>query len=323
MTDGPITQDALEGFTTEQRNPRSMDIDQAGTREILAIINAEDRTVPAAVERALDSIAALVDDVVAAFRAGGRLFYVGAGTSGRLGVLDASECPPTYGVPPEMVQGIIAGGNRALTRSIEGAEDDAGRGERDLRDAGFSARDVLVGITASGQAPYVLGALAWARGQGAVVAAVSCNKDSRTFPYARHAIFLDVGPEVVTGSTRMKAGTAQKLVLNMITTASMIRLGKVYHNLMVDLTPVNRKLVERSKLLIRQATSCSRDEAERAFEASGRRPKTAILMVLLGVEPREAEALEREGEGSIAAALRIHRERQASQSGAGRKGDSP
>ncbi len=214
-----------------------------------------------------------------------------------------------------MVQGIIAGGSKALTRSIEGAEDDPDRGESDLREAGFTARDVLVGITASGQAPYVLGALSWARDQGAVVAAISCNKDSRTFPFARHAIFLDVGPEVVTGSTRMKAGTAQKLVLNMITTASMIRLGKVYRNLMVDLTPVNRKLVERSKLLIRQATSCSREEAARAFEASGRRPKTAIIMILLGVGPQEAETLEKEGDGSITTALRIHQRRRPGEGG--------
>jgi len=308
MIDVTINQDMLEAFTTERRNERSMNIDQVGTREILRIINEEDKTVPFAVERQLDHIAALVDDIVASFRKGGKLVYIGAGTSGRLGVLDASECPPTYGTPPSMVQGLIAGGSEALVRSIEGAEDDHTGGVRDLEAIGFRADDVLVGITASGQAPYVLGAMAWARDLGAVVAAISCNEGSKTFQYAKHCIHLDVGPEVVTGSTRMKAGTAQKLVLNMLTTAGMIRYGKVYHNLMVDLTPVNRKLVERSKRLVRQATGCSKEEAERAFAESGRRPKIAILMVLLGVDRPEAERLVKKGEGPIAAAIRVYNE---------------
>jgi len=311
MIDTTITQDMLDGFSTESRNERSMDIDTKSSIEILRIINAEDKTVPYAVEKAIGDIAALVDDVVVAFRGGGRLVYVGAGTSGRLGVLDASECPPTYGVPPTMVQGIIAGGPDALVRSIEGAEDDHEAGARALESIGFGPGDVLVGITASGQAPFVLGAMAAARDKGAVVAAISCNRGSKTFEYAKHAIFLDVGPEVVTGSTRMKAGTAQKLVLNMITTASMIRYGKVYRNLMVDLTPVNRKLVERSKRLVRQATGCSKEEAERAFEDSGRRPKIAIIMVLLKVGRAEAERLEREGGGTIAAAIRAYGEGKA------------
>lgn len=309
MIDTTMNQDLLESFTTEGRNERSMDIDTKSTIDILRIINAEDKTVPHAVEKAIDQVAGLVDDVVAAFRKGGRLIYIGAGTSGRLGVLDASECPPTYGVPPSMVQGLISGGTEALHSSIEGAEDDPEGGVRDLERIGFGPGDVLVGITASGQAPYVLGAMARAREIGAVVAAISCNHGSKTFKYAKHAIFLDVGPEVVTGSTRMKAGTAQKLVLNMITTASMIRIGKVFHNLMVDLKPVNRKLVERSKRLIRQATGCTREEAESAFEASGRRPKIAIIMVLLKVDRSEAERLERQGGGLIAGALRVFGER--------------
>jgi N-acetylmuramic acid 6-phosphate etherase len=208
-----------------------------------------------------------------------------------------------------MVQGLISGGTEALHSSIEGAEDDPEGGVRDLERIGFGPDDVLVGITASGQAPYVLGAMARAREMGAVVAAISCNHGSKTFKYAKHVIFLDVGPEVVTGSTRMKAGTAQKLVLNMITTASMIRIGKVFHNLMVDLRPVNRKLVERSKRLIRQATGCTREEAESAFEASGRRPKIAIIMVLLKVDRVEAERLEKEGGGLIAGVLRVFGER--------------
>jgi len=305
MGESPIPQDPLEGYTTESRNELSMDIDSKNTLEILRIINAEDKNVPFAVERALDRIAALIDDVVASFKKGGRLFYIGAGTSGRLGILDASECPPTFGVPPTMVQGLIAGGAEALVRSIEGAEDDGEAGVRELERAGFGDRDVLVGITASGQAPYVLGAMAKARNVGAVVAAISCNPGSRTFDYAKHAIFLDVGPEVVTGSTRMKAGTAQKLTLNMITTAAMIRIGKVYGNLMVDLTPVNRKLVERSKRLIRQATACSQAEAANAYERSGHRPKIAIIMVLLGIDRAEAERYDREGGGPISSALKV------------------
>jgi N-acetylmuramic acid 6-phosphate etherase len=322
MVDTTINQDILESFTTESRNERSMDIDTKSGIEILELINAEDKTVPFAVEKALPQIALLVDDVVAAFRRGGRLVYIGAGTSGRLGVLDASECPPTYGVPPTMVQGLIAGGLDALVRSIEGAEDDQDGGIRDLERISFGADDVLVGITASGQAPYVLGAMAKARELGAAVAAISCNRGSRTFEYAKHAIFLDVGPEVVTGSTRMKAGTAQKLVLNMITTASMIRCGKVYHNLMVDLAPVNKKLVERSKRLIRQATGCSSEEAERAFEDSGRKPKIAIIMVLLKVGRQEAERLEEAGGGPIAAAIKAFGDR-ADASPTGNRTSSP
>lgn len=313
MIDTTITQDMLESFTTERRNEHSMDIDLKSSIDILRIINAEDKTVAFAVEKAIDHIAGLVDDVVAAFRKGGRLVYIGAGTSGRLGVLDASECPPTYGVPPSMVQGLIAGGSDALVRSIEGAEDDPEDGVRELERIGFGPDDVLVGITASGQAAYVLGAMAKAREMGAVVAAISCNHGSKTFKYAKHAIFLDVGPEVVTGSTRMKAGTAQKLVLNMITTASMIRLGKVFHNLMVDLRPVNRKLVERSKRLIRQATGCTKEKAEIAFETSGQRPKIAIIMVLLNVDRTEAEQLEKEGGGPVAGAITIHALKQKGQ----------
>jgi N-acetylmuramic acid 6-phosphate etherase len=283
-----------------------MNIDALETAEILSIINEEDKNVPPAVEKVLPVIAALVDDVVIAFKKGARLIYIGAGTSGRLGVLDASECPPTYGVPPTMVVGLIAGGDIALRRSVEGAEDDAAAGEKALKDVGFTRDDVVVGITASGSAPYVLGALAYAGSIGAKVGAVSCNRDSRTFELADHRILLEVGPEVITGSTRMKAGTAQKLVLNMITTASMVRIGKVYRNLMVDLSPVNRKLVERSKRLVRQATGCSREVAEAAFLSSGKKPKIAIVMVLLGIGREEAENLVANGDGRIADALRLY-----------------
>lgn len=296
--------DDLSRLTTEQRNPASLGIDTKSTEEILAIICDEDKKVPVAIERCLPQIGAFIDDVVAAFKKGGRLFYIGAGTSGRLGVLDASECPPTYGVSPDMVQGLIAGGQEALTRSIEWAEDDPEMGKAALVERNFSKNDVLLGITASGQAPFVIGAMDWARECGAVVGALSCNKGSLTFEHAKHTLYIDVGPEIVTGSTRMKSGTAQKLVLNMITTTSMIRIGKVYNNLMVDLMPVNNKLIQRSKRLISMATGCDEEAAEAAFEASGRRPKTAIVMVLLEVDRAAAEALLDKAEGRIGFALR-------------------
>jgi N-acetylmuramic acid 6-phosphate etherase len=283
-----------------------MNIDASPVEEILKLINEEDRTVPLAVEKALPAIASLVEDTVSAFARSGRLVYVGAGTSGRLGVLDASECPPTFGVDPSMVVGIIAGGDAALRRSVEGAEDDAQAGRAALEQIGFASRDVLVGITASGSAPFVLGAMRYARGLGAKVGAISCNKGSKTFELADHKVLIDVGPEVITGSTRLKAGTAQKLVLNMLTTASMVRFGKVYGNLMVDLTPVNKKLVDRSKRLIRQATGCTADRAEKAFAESGGKPKLAIVMVLLGVQKDRAKALIEMGGGRIADAVRLH-----------------
>jgi N-acetylmuramic acid 6-phosphate etherase len=293
--------DIFEEYTTEQRNEVSFDIDSKTALEIVTIINNEDKKVPYAVEKILPEIAALVDDIVAAFRKGGRLIYIGAGTSGRLGVLDASECPPTYGVDPDMVQGLIAGGREALTKSIESAEDRAGEGAADLRRIGFGQDDVLVGITASGQAPYVLGALEYARSLGAKTAAISCNAGSKTFDLAGRRLFVDVGPEVVTGSTRMKSGTAQKLILNMLSTASMIRIGKVYKNLMVDLRPVNQKLILRSIRLIREVTGCSRERAEEAFAGSGKNPKTAIVMVLLETDKERAETLLREAGGHISA----------------------
>jgi len=294
-----LSTEALGRFTTEQRNEASRDIDLKSALEIVTIINNEDKKVPFAVEKILPEIAALVDDIVAAFRGGGRLIYIGAGTSGRLGVLDASECPPTFGVDPGMVMGLIAGGREALTSSIEAAEDRAGEGVKELKALGFSEKDVLVGITASGQAPYVLGALDYARGLGAVTAAISSNADSKTFDYAQHRLHVDVGPEAVTGSTRMKSGTAQKLVLNMLSTAAMIRLGKVYRNLMVDLKPVNHKLILRSIRLIREVTGCTEEEARSALEASNRRPKVAIVMVLLGVDAEKAALLLEEEDGHI------------------------
>ncbi|MDT4761634.1 N-acetylmuramic acid 6-phosphate etherase [Sphaerochaeta sp. PS] len=289
--------------TTEQRNPASYRIDTKSTLEIVTIINQEDHKVPRAVGERLVEIAALVDDVVASFRKGGSLYYIGAGTSGRLGVLDASECPPTFGVPPTMVQGLIAGGLPALTNAIESAEDDPEAGVTELQRRGFTQDDVLVGITASGQAPYVIGAMAWAQGIGAKVGAISCNEHSQVFDHADHKIYLAVDAEIITGSTRMKSGTAQKLVLNMITTAAMIRIGKVYNNLMVDLLPLNAKLVDRAKRLISEVTGCDRIEAERLYVASKGNVRVAILSFMLNLSTHDAEKLLKDSEGSLNRAL--------------------
>ncbi len=290
---------------TEQRNPLSYRIDSKSTLEILDIINTEDKRVPIAVEAAIPRIATIVDDVVASFNKGGRLFYIGAGTSGRLGVLDASECPPTYGVDPSMVQGIIAGGHKALTNSVEWAEDDGDAGIETLKGYDFSSIDVLIGITASGGAPFVVEAMRYAKGLGAKVGAISCNKETAVFDLIdeNHRIFIPVGPEIITGSTRMKAGTAQKLVLNMITTTAMIRIGKVFNNLMVDLRPVNAKLILRARRLITEVTGCSEDQAIELFESSGHNTKVAITMGLLSVDKQEATQLLQLNEGSISRVL--------------------
>lgn len=294
----------LSSLTTEQPNPASIGIDTKSTLEILRIINREDSKVPAAVAAALDDIGAVVDRVADSFKRGGRLIYVGAGTSGRLGILDAAECPPTYGTDPELVQGIIAGGPKALLRSVEWIEDQEDEGRRAIDEKKVDQKDVVIGITASGQAPFVIGAMKQARHLGATVAAISCNENSKTFAHADRRIYVNVGPEIVTGSTRMKSGTAQKLVLNMITTAAMIRIGKVYNNLMVDMMPVNSKLVKRSKNIIRAATGCDEATAASAFEASGNRPKVAIVMVLLGLDADAAESLLDSNDGRIGLAVK-------------------
>jgi len=300
-----VPDESIDTYTTEQPNLLSENIDSMDALGIVRVMNQEDRKVALAVGNVLPEIASLIEDIVASFKRGGRLIYIGAGTSGRLGVLDASECPPTFGTPPEMVQGLIAGGKEALTRSIENAEDREEDGVRDLQGIGFCEKDVLVGITASGQAPYVLAALSYAQNLGSVTGAISCNRNSKTFQVAKHRIYLDVGPEIIAGSTRLKAGTAQKMVLNMLTTASMILLGKVYKNLMIDLTPVNRKLVERSYRLIQRVTGCSRETAQAAFEASGKRPKTAIVMVATGVDRVEAELLLQRSEQNVRKAIAL------------------
>ncbi len=264
----------LEDLLTEQPNPASAHIDALSTEEMLRVINAEDRKVAEAVERVIPAIARAVDAIAAAFRAGGRLFYIGAGTSGRLGVLDASECPPTFGVSPELVQGIIAGGEAALSRATETTEDDPAIGARDLVARGFTAKDVLAGLAASGRTPYVLGAVAEAKRMGAVTIGVSCTPDSELARAVEIAITPLVVPEVIAGSTRMKAGTAQKLVLNMLSTGAFVRTGYVYGNLMVNVQPKNSKLRDRAKRIIAQAAGVSYERAgELLNESDGKVPE--------------------------------------------------
>ncbi|WFC28712.1 N-acetylmuramic acid 6-phosphate etherase [Proteus mirabilis] len=293
----------LSNLVTESRNHHSEHIDTLSTLEMLKVINNEDKKVPFAVEATLPHIARLVDKVVTAFSQGGRLIYCGAGTSGRLGILDASECPPTYGTPHDMVIGLIAGGHKAILQAVENAEDNVQLGAEDLRQLNFNAKDVLVGIAASGRTPYVIGALEYARSLGAVTGAVSCNPDSPIARRADIAITPIVGPEVVTGSSRMKAGTAQKLVLNMITTGAMIKMGKVFGNLMVDVEATNAKLIERQIRIVMQATECERATAEHALSQCQRHCKTAILMILAGVDAQQATQLLAQNKGFIRQAL--------------------
>ena len=289
---------------TERRNPRSATIDTASAVEIVDLIGAEDAGVPAAVSKARVEIARVIDLVETAFRGGGRLIYVGAGTSGRLGVLDAAECPPTFGTPPEMVVGLIAGGHPALLRSIEGAEDDTAAAERELKAMGVSGRDVVVGIAASGTTPYVGAALEVARGLGARTVFLSCSEPP---PKLRDrcdvCITVLVGPEIVTGSTRMKAGTATKLVLNTITTGAMIRIGKTYGNLMVDLRAWNDKLVDRSQRIVMEAAGVDRVAARNAIREAEGSVKTAIVMARRGVRKAEAERLLAENAGRLRAVV--------------------
>lgn len=278
----------LERLVSEGRNPNTYDIDLLPTEQILEKINVEDRGVPAAVAAVIPEIALAVERIVSAFRKGARLIYMGAGTSGRLGVLDASECPPTFGVPEGMVVGLIAGGRDALVRAAEGAEDEQQAGVKALQEIGLTADDVVVGIAVSGRTPYVIGGLGYARQVGATTISLSCNDESTIATIADIAISPVVGPEVLTGSTRLKAGTAQKLVLNMLTTASMIRIGKSYQNLMVDLHASNKKLIARACRIVMQATDCSAEEARRALDRTQNDVKLAILVTTTGMEVDEA-----------------------------------
>lgn len=304
MTSGNNLFDALAKLATEQRNPRSMGIDLADTEEILRVINAEDKTVPEAVGREIPYIAQAVDILVDAFRSGGRLFYVGAGTSGRLGVVDASECPPTFGVSVEQVQGIIAGGRGAVFESVEGAEDVSADGRRDLAAAGVAVRDVVCGIAASRRTPYVVGAVEYARELGCRTLFVTCNPREEFDLDVDVAMCPVVGPEVIMGSTRMKSGTAQKLVLNMLTTATMVRLGKVYENMMIDLQMTSEKLVERSKRIVMMATGLDYDAAAALLKQTGGHVKTALVMALGEVDSVEEARLRLDAaDGFVRAAI--------------------
>jgi N-acetylmuramic acid 6-phosphate etherase len=294
----------IGSLLTEQRNPASEAIDEVPLHEMLRIINDEDAKVAAAVGVEIPQIARAVEAISRAFEHGGRLFYIGAGTSGRLGVLDASECTPTFNVPPTQVIGIIAGGEAALARATEASEDDPAAGVRDLMARGFAGSDVLVGIAASGRTPYVLGAVKEARRLGAVTVGVSCTPGSELADAVDIAITPLCGAEVVTGSTRMKAGTATKLVLNMLTTGSMIRTGHVYGNLMVNVQPRNQKLLDRARRIVRDAAGVTDGEAAKALDRSGNVVKTAIVMARTGLEKQPAEDLLEQSGGRVAQALK-------------------
>jgi N-acetylmuramic acid 6-phosphate etherase len=293
----------LQDLLTEQSNPASREIDSLSTEQMLRVINSEDARVAQAVALEVPAIARAVDGIVAALRAGGRLFYIGAGTSGRLGVLDASECPPTFNVPPDTVRGIIAGGASALARATEASEDDPALGVRDLAAAGFQDGDVLAGIAASGRTPYVLGAIAEANRRGALTIGISCTTDSELARAAGIAITPIPGPEVIAGSTRMKAGTATKLVLNMISTGAFIRMGYVYGNLMVNVEPKNEKLRDRARRIVSEAAGISYEEANARLGAAGNKVQTALTMSLAKVDRETAEARLARANGNVREAI--------------------
>lgn len=293
----------LDKLTTESRNQNTLDIDKVSTIEMLQKINKEDKKVAIAVEKEIPQIADAIDKTVERMHNGGRLIYIGAGTSGRLGILDASECPPTYGVSEELVQGVIAGGQEAIFRAQEGAEDSKELAVKDLKERNITSNDVVVGIAASGRTPYVIGGLEYANEIGALTVSITCNKDSEVSKCAKISIAPVVGPEVVTGSTRLKSGTAQKLVLNMLSTGSMIKLGKVYGNLMVDVQTTNEKLVERAKKIVSEATGLNIEESTKILNETNFDVKLAIFMVLSNLDKNEAKAKLDEAKGYIAKAL--------------------
>jgi N-acetylmuramic acid 6-phosphate etherase len=293
----------LAHLLTEQRNPATASIDRVPTLEMLRLINEEDKKVALAVEAVLPAVAQVVDAVAAKLAAGGRLFYTGAGTSGRLGVLDASECPPTFNVSPELVQGFIAGGDQALRKAVEGAEDSPERGVSEMLAMGFTGADVLCGIAASGRTPYVLGAVAKAKEMGALTVGISCTPQAELSAAVDLAIEVLTGPEVLTGSTRLKAGTATKLVLNMISTGVMVKLGYVYGNLMVNVQPTNGKLVDRAERIVMEAVGVEREQARALLDGAGWTVRTAIVMGALQVDRGEAEARLAAAGNRVAAAL--------------------
>ena len=293
----------LQKIATEQRNPNTMNIDTLSTLDMVKLINREDHRVADAVGEVTDKIAQAVDVIADKLSSGGRLIYCGAGTSGRLGILDAVECPPTYSTDPETVQALMAGGYGAIFKAVEGAEDSKELGVQDMQNIHFGPKDVLVGIAASGRTPYVRGCMEYAKQLGAPTVAVTCCPGSELDQFADIGIAPAPGPEVVTGSTRMKSGTAQKMVLNMLSTGAMIKLGKVYGNLMVDVKPSNEKLIRRCVTIVCSAAECTEAEATKALEACDYRPKVAIVMVLRGVNADTACAMLQKAEGRIAKVL--------------------
>lgn len=278
----------INQLTTEKRNPNTMHLDQMSVGQVLELMNKEDQQVPEAIAEALGQIEAAVETIIQSLKAGGRLIYFGAGTSGRLGVLDAAECVPTFGVSPDLVVGLIAGGDKAMVEAVEGAEDSLTLAEEDFKKLKLNANDTVVGIAASGRTPYVIGGLQYAQSIGAKTVSIACNQQAKISGFAQIPIEVDCGPEVLTGSTRLKAGTAQKLILNMLSTVSMIGIGKVYQNLMVDVQATNEKLEERSKRIIMAATECSYEEAASYFEAANHKVKVAIVMILTNLDATEA-----------------------------------
>ncbi|MGH2063976.1 N-acetylmuramic acid 6-phosphate etherase [Aerococcus urinaeequi] len=278
----------INQLTTEKRNPNTMHLDQMSVGQVLELMNKEDQQVPEAIAEALGQIEAAVETIIQSLKAGGRLIYFGAGTSGRLGVLDAAECVPTFGVSPDLVVGLIAGGDKAMVEAVEGAEDSLILAEEDFKKLNLNANDTVVGIAASGRTPYVIGGLQYAQSIGAKTVSIACNQQAKISRFAQIPIEVDCGPEVLTGSTRLKAGTAQKLILNMLSTVSMIGIGKVYQNLMVDVQATNEKLEERSKRIIMAATECSYEEAASYFEAANHKVKVAIVMILTNLNATEA-----------------------------------
>lgn len=293
----------LENLTTESRNSSSLNIDKVSTLDMVKIINNEDKKVALAVEKELVKITEAIDGIVSGMQKGGRLIYIGAGTSGRLGILDASECPPTYGVSEELVQGIIAGGTEAIFRAKEGAEDSKELAIEDLKSKNITENDTIVGLAASGRTPYVIGGLEYANKIGALTVSITCNANSEVAKVSKVSIAPVVGAEVVTGSTRMKAGTAQKLVLNMLSTGTMIKLGKVYGNLMVDVRATNKKLVERAKKIVCEATGVDREVAEKVLKETNYDVKLSILMILTGLDINEAKEKLTQNKGYIAKAM--------------------
>lgn len=293
----------LERLDTEQRNEKTKNLDCLSVKEIVQVMNEEDKKVPEAVSNELEAIEQLIKEVIICMKKGGNLFYIGAGTSGRLGVLDAAECIPTFNADPTLFQALIAGGMGAMTVAVEGAEDSLILAEEDLKNHQLSENDFVLGIAASGRTPYVIGGLKYARKIGAQTGSLSCNKNSEISTYANFPIEVAVGPEVLTGSTRLKAGTAQKLVLNMISTASMVRMGKVYKNLMIDVQSTNEKLVERARKIVMDATGCSREDATFYLEDSEQNPKLAIVRILSGESKEVALTLLQRNGGYVRKAL--------------------